>query len=262
MDRRQFNATLMMGSLAGLLAPTVNAQQTAAGTGPAKPVIGMLIYSDMILLDLVGPLTAFNILQTDVRLIAQTPEPVSTDVGLTVTPTATFDRASSALDVLFVPGGLRGTIEAMKDQATIDFLKSAGNQAHYVTSVCTGSLLLGAAGLLKGYNATSHWYVRDLLPLMGATTLKERVVEDRNRITAGGVTAGIDFGLTLAAKLRGEDAAKRIQLLLEYDPRPPFAAGTPDQAGAALTEDIRHRRGALIREAEQAARAAGGRLGI
>ena len=161
-----------------------------------------------------------------------------------------------------MPGGLKGTIEAMKDSRTIDFLVSAGNSARFVTSVCTGSLLLGAAGLLKGYNATSHWYVRDLLPLMGAVTKKDRVVEDRNRITAGGVTAGIDFGLTLAARLKGEDTAKRIQLLIEYDPKPPFAAGTPEQAGAAISDDILDRRGALIREAEQVARAAGAKLGI
>ena len=263
MDRRQFNAALMLGSLSGLVGQPAQAQQqTAAGGGPARPVIGMLIYPEMILLDLVGPLTAFNILQAEIRLIARTAEPVATDVGIGIAPTASFEVPSSGFDVLFVPGGLKGTIDAMKDQVTLDFLKSAGDQSRFVTSVCTGSLLLGAAGLLKGYNATSHWYVRDLLPLMGAATVKDRVVEDRNRITAGGVTAGIDFGLTLAARLRGEEAAKRIQLLLEYDPKPPFAAGTPDQAGSALTQDILHRRGALISEAEKAARAAGARLGI
>jgi len=260
MDRREFNAALVASSLAGLFVPAVRAEQPAAG--PARPLIGMIVYSDMILLDLVGPLTAFNVMQADVRLIARTKEAVRTDVGLAVPPTDTFDTAPSGLDILFVPGGLKGTIESMKDQRAIDFLASAGNSARFVTSVCTGSLLLGAAGLLKGYNATSHWYVRDLLPLMGAVTKKDRVVEDRNRITAGGVTAGIDFGLTLVARLKGEDTAKRIQLLIEYDPKPPFAAGTPEQTGPAISEDIRRRREALIREAEQAALAAGARLGI
>ncbi|MEK9282779.1 DJ-1/PfpI family protein [Bradyrhizobium sp. ISRA442] len=126
-----------------------------------------------------------------------------------------------------------------------------------VTSVCTGSLLLGAAGLLNGYEATSHWYVRDLLSLMGATVRKDRVVVDRNRITGGGVTAGIDFALTIAAKISGEDVAKRAQLLIEYDPKPPFDAGAPDQAGPALVGDVLARRKKLIDEAAVMARAAG-----
>jgi transcriptional regulator GlxA family with amidase domain len=162
--------------------------------------------------------------------------------------------------VLFVPGGLKGTVDAMKDSATIDFLKSRGERARFVTSVCTGSLLLGAAGLLKGYSATSHWYVRQLLPLMGATLRKDRVVEDRNRITAGGVTAGIDFRLTIGAKLANEDAARRVQLLIEYDPKPPFDAGSPERAGPALADVILQRRGALIAEAEAAAREAGAKI--
>jgi len=260
MDRRQFNTTLLAGSLAGMFASSANAQQT--GAGPDGPVIGMLIYPGMILLDLAGPLTVFNIMQADVRLLARRQEPISTDVGISIAPTHLLEVTSPKFDVLFVPGGLKGTIDAMKDPATVEFVKSAGESAHFVTSVCTGSLLLGAAGLLKGYRATSHWYVRDLLPLMGATTKEDRVVEDRNRITAGGVTAGIDFGLTLAARLKGEDVAKRIELLIEYDPRPPFAAGTPGQAGSGLTEDVLRRRGALIREAEIVSRAAGAKLGI
>jgi putative intracellular protease/amidase len=260
MDRREFNTGVTASSLVGMSVSAANAEQTSPGS--ARPVIGMLIHPDMILLDLTGPLTVFSIMQADIRLIGKTKAPVPTDVGVPVTPTDSFESASSNFDVLFVPGGLRGTIDAMKDQRTLDYVKLAGESAHFVTSVCTGSLLLGAAGLLKGYNATSHWYVRDLLPLMGATASKDRVVEHRNRITAGGVTAGIDFGLTLAARLKGEEAAKRIELLIEYDAKPPFAAGTPDQAGPAITEDILRRRGPLIREAEQVARAAGTRLGI
>ncbi len=256
MDRREFNAALAATSLAGVFASRAMAQQGTA----AKPVVGMLVHPDMILLDLTGPLTVFNILQADVRLIGKTKQPVMTDVGLPVTPTDTFDSAPAVLDVLFVPGGLKGTVDGMKDQPTIDFLKDRGGRAHFVTSVCTGSLLLGSAGLLKGYQATSHWYVRELLPLMGATLRKERVVADRDRITAGGVTAGLDFALTIAAKLADEEAAKRIQLVLEYDPKPPYDAGSPEQAGNVISDGILKRRHALIAEAQAAARDAGARM--
>jgi cyclohexyl-isocyanide hydratase len=256
LDRREFNAALTAASLAGLFASPATAQQGAT----AKTVVGMLVHPDMILLDLVGPLTVFNILQADVHLIGKSKQPVMTDVGLPVTPTDSFDSAPSAFDVLFVPGGLKGTVDGMKDQATVGFLKDRGAQARFVTSVCTGSLLLGCAGLLKGYEATSHWYVRQFLPLMGATLRKERVVTDRNRITAGGVTAGLDFALTIAAKLADEDMAKRIQLVLEYDPKPPYDAGSPEHAGTAISEGILKRRGALIAEAEAEARDAGARM--
>jgi cyclohexyl-isocyanide hydratase len=117
--------------------------------------------------------------------------------------------------------------------------------------------VLAAAGLLKGFRATSHWYVRDLLPLMGATLDHARVVEDRNRITGGGVTAGIDFALTLAARLTDEASAKRVQLVIEYDPQPPFAAGSPESAGRALAEDVLSRRAPLIEAARRLALAAG-----
>jgi cyclohexyl-isocyanide hydratase len=179
---------------------------------------------------------------SDVHLVAGSRDPVRTDVGIPVQPAMTFDECPSDLDVVFVPGGLAGSIAAMGDQATLAFLADRGSRARWVTSVCTGSLVLGAAGLLKGYKATSHWDVRDLRPLMGAEVSEDRVVTNRNRITAGGVTAGIDFGLALAAQLRGEDYAKRIQLSLEYDPKPPYSAGSPrrgtrDHPGCAATPD-------------------------
>jgi transcriptional regulator GlxA family with amidase domain len=258
MDRRQFNTTMVLASFAGLIASSVSAQQTPR----KRPRIGMLVYSDMILLDLVGPLTVFNIMQADIHLIGKTLQPVIPDVGLPITPTAVFELSLEAFDVLFVPGGLKGTVEAMKDAETTDFLKAQGGSAGIVTSVCTGSLLLGAAGLLRGYRATSHWYVRDLLPLMGAIVQKDRVVEDRNRVTAGGVTAGIDFALTIAARLTDEETAKRIQLLIEYDPKPPFDAGSPEKAGDAISGDILRRRGALIQAAERAAKTAGAALNL
>jgi cyclohexyl-isocyanide hydratase len=259
MDRRELNAMLAAVSLAGIASLPAKAQQPPA---QGKVRVGILIHPDMILLDLVGPLTAFNMMQADVRLIARSLQPVVSEVGLPVTPTDDFATAPADFDVLFVPGGLKGTIDAMKNEDTIAFLRSRGEASRYVTSVCTGSLLLGAAGLLKGYRATSHWYVRDFLALMGAQVQKERVVEDRNRITGGGVTAGLDFGLMIVSKLGSEDQAKRIQLLLEYDPKPPFDAGTPDRAGEALTADILRRRQAVIREAEQQAQIAGSKLKI
>jgi cyclohexyl-isocyanide hydratase len=252
MDRRQFNAALAAVSALSLVRPSVVRGQGAQ----TRPRVGMLIYSDMILLDLVGPLTAFNIMQADIQLIAGSPQAVMTDVGLPVMPTSGFETAKG-LDVLFVPGGLKGTIAAMKDIRTVDFVRQQGQEARYVTSVCTGSLLLGAAGLLRGYQATSHWYVRDLLAHMGAVVRKDRVVEDRNRLTGGGVTAGVDLGLVIAARIAGEDTAKRIQLLIEYDPRPPFDSGSPEHAGTAVTDAILKRRGDLIREAEAVAKAAG-----
>jgi cyclohexyl-isocyanide hydratase len=150
----------------------------------------------------------------------------------------TFAECPMELDVLFVPGGLEGTAALMDDLEVLNFLATRGTRSRFVSSVCTGSLLLGAAGLLRGYDATSHWSVRDLLALMGANVKAERVVRDRNRLTGGGVTAGIDFGLELACELRGEEYARLIQLALEYNPQPPFAAGTPRQAGSALTQRL------------------------
>ena len=222
----------------------------------------MLIYPGMILQDLVGPQTVFSILQADVRLVWKDKNPVMTDIGIALSAHDTFDTCPTELDVLFVPGGLGGSIACMKDAEITGFLASSGSRARYVKSVCTGSLVLAAAGLLRGYQATSHWYVRDLLPLMGATLRAERVVEDRNRFTAGGVTSGIDFGLTLAARLSNEDTAKRIQLLIEYDPKPPFAAGSPDSAGSVLTGQIMQRRAPLIASARKEAELARERLGI
>ncbi|MGJ5205289.1 DJ-1/PfpI family protein [Bradyrhizobium sp. HKCCYLR20261] len=260
MDRRVFNQALLAGSLSGLLLPGAHAEP--GQRLPGKPVIGLLVYPGVILLDLTGPLTVFNIMQADIRLIGASMAPVATDVGIAVSPSHSFETATADLDVLFVPGGLKGTVDGMNDPRTVDFVAKRGETARFVTSVCTGALLLGAAGLLKGYKATSHWYVRDLLPLMGATMVADRVVSDRNRITAGGVTAGIDFGLALAAQLTSEENAKRIQLLIEYDPQPPFAAGSPERAGVEAANAVLTQRGPLIRQAEQAARAAGSRLGV
>ncbi|MDF2115627.1 DJ-1/PfpI family protein [Roseiarcaceae bacterium H3SJ34-1] len=233
----------------------------AAGVGE-RPKAAMLVYPGMILLDLNGPQTVFSLAMFDILLVWKDLAPVKTDVGVMVQPTHTFATCPTKLDVLFVPGGLGGTTACISDFEVIIFLKKQGDGASFVTSVCTGSLLLGAAGLLHGYRATSHWYVRDLLPMLGAIPAAGRVVEDRNRITAGGVTAGIDFGLTLVARMLGEARARAIQLVLEYDPQPPFEAGSPESAGADLTAEILRRRAPAIDPARIAVQAAGRRLGI
>jgi cyclohexyl-isocyanide hydratase len=199
---------------------------------PEKPErIAMLIYPGMTALDLIGPQQTFGYTQgCKVDLVWKTLDPVTTDTGVKITPSATLKDLTGPVDVVFVPGGGKATVDLMADREVTGFLAEKGKTARYVTSVCSGSLVLGAAGLLKGYRATSHWAVRDVLPTMGAQLAPGRVVEDRNRITAGGVTAGIDFGLVLVAKLRGEDYARAVQLMLEYDPHPPFESGTPAQA--------------------------------
>ena len=240
----------------------VKSPSGAAAQPRPRPIINMVVYPGMILLDLTGPLTVFNIMGADIHLVWKDRVPVPTDVGLTVQPTATLADAPKAADILFVPGGLGGTVAAMGIPDLVAFVAECGAQAKWVTSVCTGSLLLGAAGLLRGYAATSHWYAVDLLASMGATPHHERVVTDRNRMTGGGVTAGLDFGLTLAARIAGEETARRIQLLLEYAPKPPYDAGEPDHAGPALTNAVLTARAPALKQARDAAAAAHARLGL
>ena len=153
-------------------------------------------------------------------------------------PTTAIAECPQPLDVLFIPGGF-GTRDMMADEQVLDFVRSAGASARYVASVCTGSLVLGAAGLFDGYRATAHWTKVDDLAQFGATPERSRVVRDRNRITAGGITAGIDFGLTLLAELKGERVARATQLMMEYDPAPPFASGTPTGPDDPLIDDVR-----------------------
>ena len=156
---------------------------------------------------------------------------------MTILPTTTFDSCPS-LDVLCVPGG-PGQVEMMQDTEVLEFLQRQGKTARFITSVCTGSLILAAAGLLQGYRAACHWAFRDQLAMLGVEVGTERVVVDRNRITGGGVTAGIDFGLVLAGMLCGEETAKTLQLLMEYNPAPPFNAGSPENAGVVLVENVK-----------------------
>ena len=188
-------------------------------------VIGMVLFPRMTLLDLAGPqLALFG--HGPIHLLSDTLDPVMTDSGIAILPDMTFDDCPSALDILFVPGG-SGAFDAVEDERIIAFLRDRGRTARYITSVCTGSILLAAAGLMDGYKATTHWATVPMLEAFGVDVVRERVVIDRNRISGGGVTAGIDFGLTLLAKLRGDAAAKCSQLMMEYDPEPPFASGSP-----------------------------------
>jgi cyclohexyl-isocyanide hydratase len=196
--------------------------------------ICILIYPGMTEQDFIGPLTVFsNLRNVSIKLAWKSKDPVTSDDGTSILPTATLEDIPSDLDVLFVGGGRLGTFQQMNDPVILEFFKNHAEHARYVTSACNGSLILAAAGLLRGYKATSHWQFRDRLADFGAIPVNKRVVQDRNRITGGGVTAGIDFGLYLAAQLQGEARAKAIQLAIEYDPQPPYDCGSPDKADAA-----------------------------
>ncbi|MDP3410379.1 DJ-1/PfpI family protein [Bosea sp. (in: a-proteobacteria)] len=196
-----------------------------------KEQIAFLIYPEFTALDMVGPHHMLaSLMGATVHLVAKTKEPVKSDQGLVFTPSATFDECPRDLDILCIPGGAQGSLAAMLDEATIAFVKDRGSRAKRVTSVCTGSLILGMAGLLDGYKATTHWAATSVLPLFGAIPTEGRIVQDRNRVTGGGVTAGIDFGLTLVGELRDREYAECVQLLAEYAPQPPFNAGTPATA--------------------------------
>jgi cyclohexyl-isocyanide hydratase len=191
--------------------------------------IGMVLFPNLTQLDFTGPYEVFARLpNTQLYLLAETLDPIRSEHGFTFLPDTTFSQAP-ALDVLFVPGG-PGINPKMEDTMFLRFLKTQGEQARYVTSVCTGSLLLAAAGLLQGYRATTHWLSLELLRMLGVEAVAERVVIDRNRITGGGVTSGIDFGLAIAAELFGEAIAQAIQLGIEYNPNPPFQSGSPQTA--------------------------------
>ena len=200
--------------------------------------IAMLLYPNLTQLDLTAPYEVLTRLPgAEVSLVWKSLESVTSGTGLCLTPSATLADAAAA-DVLFVPGG-SGLTSLVQDPEVLEFLRRQAATARYVTAVCTGSLLLGAAGLLEGYRATTHWAFHELLERCGAIPVRQRVVIDRNRITAGGVTAGIDFALRLTAELCGEQQARGIQLGLEYDPEPPFDSGTPERATAELVRVVR-----------------------
>jgi len=264
MDRRQFNTlALLWGGLAAF-ADSAQAEENSAlkksraqassvkahhDLMAAKDVkmlgneqIAMLMYPGFTALDLVAPQYLFaSMMGAKVYLLSSTNDltPVMSDTGLAVAPTHTQSECPEHLDILFMPGSANGVVEAMKNKSFIDFIKHKAASTKYLTSVCTGSLLLGQAGLLAGKRATSHWVTLDLLAKFGATPVKERVVWDGNVITGGGVTAGIDFGLQVVAALRGKTYAQALQLQAEYDPKPPYQSGSPDTADVFVKEVLK-----------------------
>ena len=198
--------------------------------------IGFVIFPDLTQLDFTGPLQVLSRLpQSATHIVAKSTAPVPSDCGLGLVPTHTFANCPP-LDLICVPGGSEGVAGIINDRETIEFVRQQAGAAKYVTSVCTGAFVLGVAGLLKGRRATTHWAYTGLLPLVGATYEKARVVKDGNVITGGGVTAGIDFGLSVVAEIAGETAARKIQLGIEYDPAPPFDSGHPDKAPTLKSE--------------------------
>jgi cyclohexyl-isocyanide hydratase len=215
--------------------------------------IGLLVFPRFTLLDLTGPYEVFSrIPGAALSLIGRDRAPVTCDTGWVVTPTTDIST-SEDFDLLFVPGG-PGQVEVMEDEEVLRFLRTKAERARYVSSVCTGSLVLAAAGLLTGYRATTHWLSIEILAALGADARRERVVVDRNRITGSGVAAGLDLALAVTAAIRGRETAEEIQLLIEYDPEPPFRSGSPRTADPALVAVVTERRRDLQRARLEQAR--------
>ncbi len=227
----------------------------------AERLIGMLIFPRLTQLDMTGPYEVLARLpNTRVHLIAHSMAPVKTDRGMEIVPTVTLADCPQ-LDLVMVPGG-PGQQDLMEDAAVLEFLRKQAAVAKYVTSVCTGSLVLGAAGLLKGKRATCHWAAIEHLNPLGAIPVSERVVMDGNIITGAGVASGIDFALAVAAILEGEDVAKQIQLQIEYDPSPPFQSGSTRTASAETVALLRSRGAALNEQRRAVSERVGKKLGV
>lgn len=223
--------------------------------------IAFLVYPNVTQLDLTGPAQVLSRLgNVTLNLVWKTTDPVPTDAGFALLPTATF-KEIEAVDILCVPGGL-GTMDVMTDQQALTWLQNVSAEAKWVTSVCTGSLILGAAGLLKGYKSACHWASIDQLAFFGAIPVRERIVEDRNRLSGGGVTSGIDFALALAARMRGEDFARFIQLSIEYDPQPPFDAGSPDKVSPEILARYHRMIDAVVPDRDAKVKAIADQLGF
>jgi cyclohexyl-isocyanide hydratase len=222
----------------------------------AKFHVGFVLFPNITQLDMTGPFEVLSRMpNAKIDVLWKHHETVRSDTGLGLLPTATFDEIRN-LDLVCVPGG-PGVGDWMQDQETLEFLRRIAPTARYITSVCTGALVLGAAGLLKGKRATTHWMSHDLLAPFGAIPVQQRVVEDGKIITGGGVTAGIDFALTVVAAVAGETRARQVQLAIEYDPTPPFDSGSPASATAELVTRTREAGSARQQErAEIVARAA------
>ncbi len=227
-----------------LLAPPAAASEQASRLPGQKKQegqeqIAMLLYPGFTALDFVGP---YHFLAgmggATVHLVTNQPDlrPVPSDIGMAIQPTLTMADCPTDLTVLFTPGGTSGTLAAARDGATIDFMRHCASRATYVTSVCTGSLILGVAGALRGKRATSHWAVVPLLSQFGATPERSRIVRDGNVITGAGVSAGIDFGISLVMELRGQMMAEAGVLMAEYAPEPPLNGGTLETARPEIRE--------------------------
>ncbi len=261
LDRRRFASLIGLSPLAGAITPFLVLGDALAQPAHEKRIgddaahnklaavpdlkmmgseqIAMLLYPGFTALDLVGPHYMFaSMMGAKVHLVTTGADlaPVPSDLGLAIAPTMRMQDCPADLDILFCPGGLAGTLEAMKNAAIIDFIADRGSRAKNITSVCTGSLLLGQAGLLRGKRATSHWAAINTLDAFGTVPTHERVVIDGKVITGAGVSAGLDFGLQLIARLRGVNYAKAIQLQAEYAPEPPFDAGTLKTAPPAVAD--------------------------
>jgi cyclohexyl-isocyanide hydratase len=252
-DRRKLLMGAGMGS-AALLAPFIALERAAAQVkiptpddmmadahhmenmakvlGPnlmGKEQIAMLLYPGFTSLDLVGPYYFFaSMFGAKVHLVTTEPTlaPVKSDLGLAILPTVTMADCPKDLDLIFIPGGAEGTLNVMTNKAAIAFVTDRASRAKHITSVCTGSMILGKAGLLKGKRATSHWSARPVLAEFGATPVEARVVTDGNVTTGAGVSAGLDFGIAIVAALRGKAYAQSLMLIAEYHPEPPFPGGT------------------------------------
>jgi cyclohexyl-isocyanide hydratase len=226
---------------------------------PERLQIGLLAFNDMLLLDLVGPWEVFSSVPwAQVHLIAPRAGPVKAAKGLRIEPTSTYADCP-VLDVVCVPGG-PGVAALMEDESTLAFLRRQADRARVVSAVCTGSLVLGAAGLLRGRRATCHWLSLPLVAAFGATPVDDRVVEDGPLITGGGVTAGIDFGLHVVARLWGQAVAERVQLGLEYAPAPPFDSGSPLRAPPARVNEVQQASAAMQAAREAVVARAAARL--
>jgi cyclohexyl-isocyanide hydratase len=227
----------------------------------AERIIGMLIFPRLTQLDMTGPYEVLARLpNTKVLLVAHTLDPVKTDRGMVIVPSVTYADCPQ-LDVVMVPGG-PGQQDLMEDGTVLEFLQRQARAAKYITSVCTGSLVLGAAGLLMGKRATSHWAAIEHLKSLGAIPVSERVVVDGNIVTGAGVASGIDFALALAAILEGEEVARQIQLQIEYDPAPPFNSGSPKTAAPELLAALRARGAVLNEQRREVALRVGKKLGV
>jgi cyclohexyl-isocyanide hydratase len=190
-----------------------------------------LVFPGFTFIDLAAPMQAFAMLpEFESQIVWQEKGLIDSDAGVGVMATENFESCWKNPDILFVPGNALSLFKQLKDDRTLDFAAEVGSRANWITSVCNGSLLLGAAGLLKGYKAASYWYTRDHLSLFGAIPIDARYVFDRNRATGGGMTAGVDFGIAMIGQIMGEAAGRLFELLFEYAPQPPFGTGRPELA--------------------------------